>query len=282
MYRHLREINHRPRPFEHYSAAELWTDEHTSSEMLAYHLDGSVDVSSRKTEFIDRSAAWIISRFGLGEGKSVADFGCGPGMYTTRFAASGAAATGIDFSERSINHARKESQRLGLSIEHVYADYLKYRSDKRFDLITMIMCDFCALSPIQRRTVLDTFFAHLKPGGAVLLDVYSLRAFEQREEVAIYAANLLDGFWSSDPYYGFLNTFKYESEKVMLDKYTIVEEARTRFVYNWLQYFDRESLRKEVETVGLTVDEFLGDVAGADYDPVSSEFAVIARKQSSA
>jgi hypothetical protein len=37
-------------------------------------------------------------------------------------------------------------------------------------------------------------------------------------------------------------------------------------------------LRKEVETVGLTVDEFLGDVAGADYDPVSSEFAVIAKK----
>jgi len=37
----------------------------------------------------------------------------------------------------------------------------------------MIMCDFCALGPAQRE------------------------------------ANLMDGFWSAQPCYGFLNTFKY-------------------------------------------------------------------------
>lgn len=39
-----------------------------------------------------------------------------------------------------------------------------------------------------------------------------------------------------------MNIFKYDDAKVVLDKYTIVEENRTCEVYNWLQYFDPERL----------------------------------------
>jgi SAM-dependent methyltransferase len=282
MYRDLEEINRRPACFGHYTAADLWTDEHTSSKMLAFHLNGSIDVSSRKTEFIDRSAAWMISRFGLAEGKAVADFGCGPGLYTSRLAAAGAAVTGIDFSQRSLQYARELALRQGLSIDHIHANYLEFESDKRFDLITMIMCDYCALGPQQRRALLDKFRTHLSAGGALLLDVYSLSAFAAREEAATYAPNLQEGFWSAEPYFGFLNTFKYDAEHVVLDKYTIVEERRTRAVYNWLQYFDREALRKEIESQGLVVEDLLGDVAGAVYDPAAQELAVVVRKPSRA
>ncbi len=277
LYRLLQEINLRPAPFEHYTAAELWTDEHTSSRMLALHLDGSVDVASRKTEFIEKSAAWIVSRFGLTKGKSVADFGCGPGLYTTRLAASGAEVTGIDFSERSLRYAREQARAGGLSIDYVCTNYLGFESDKRFDLITLIMYDFCALSPERRRTLLDRFRAHLKPEGAVLLDVCSLPAFDARKEHAEYAPDLLDGFWSPAPYFGFLNTFKYEAEKVALDKYTIVEQDRVRVVHDWLQYFSVEALKAEVEACGLAVEEVLGDVAGAALDPAAREFAIVAR-----
>ena len=278
MFRQLKEINNRPAPFEYYTAADLWADEHTSSRMLGFHLNGSIDVSSRKTEFIDRSVRWIISRFGLNESKCAIDFGCGPGLYTTRLAASGAVVTGVDFSERSIGYARELSERQGLAVDHVHANYLEYEIGKRFDLITMIMCDFCALSPHQRRAMLDKYLVSLKPGGAVLLDVYSLSAFDEREEIAKYSPGLLDGFWSAEPYFGFLNTFKYEQDKVVLDKYTIIDEARTRAVYNWLQYYNRKALGKEFEERGFAVEEFLGDVAGAAFDSESHEFAIVARK----
>ena len=278
MYLQLQEINRRPAPFEHYTGAELWTDEHTSSRMLNHHLNGSSDVSSRNTEFIEKSAAWIIRRFGLAENKSVGDFGCGPGLYAGRLAASGADITGVDFSERSLRYARERAQSAGMAIDYVCANYLDFESDKRFDLITLIMCDFCALSPDQRRALLDKFRAHLKPGGAVLLDVYSLRAFDARGESAEYAHNLLDGFWSSAPYFGFLNTFKYTPENVILDKYTIVEEQRVRAIYNWLQYFAVETLSAEVEDRGFVVDDVLGDVAGAAPDREAHEFAIVARR----
>ena len=278
MFEELEKINTRPKPFEFYTANELWTDEHTSEQMLSYHLNEGVDLSSRNTEFINRSVDWIASRFKIGAAIKIADFGCGPGLYTTRLAQRKADVTGIDFSERSIHYAQEVAIREGLSIHYVLQNYLEFETDDRFHLILMIMCDFCALSHAQRNKLLSKFHTILKPGGSVLLDVYSLSAFAQREEAATYETNLLDGFWSPNKYYGFLNTFKYQEEKVALDKYTIIEESRTQTVYNWLQYFTPEALETEFVECGFTVEKLYSDVAGSPLDPESTEMAVVAKK----
>ncbi|MDX9819219.1 MAG: class I SAM-dependent methyltransferase, partial [Desulfococcus multivorans] len=278
MFEALERINERLEPFEFYTASDLWTDEHTSARMLSLHLDETIDVSSRKAAFINRSVKWITSRFDIDRNRTIVDFGCGPGLYTTRLAKRGADVTGIDFSGRSIRYAREVAAREQLNINYVNQNYLDFETEKRFDLVLMIMCDFCALGPAQRRVILDKFHTLLKPGGSVLLDVYSLSAFQQREEAAIYEQNLLDGFWSPHKYYGFLNIFKYHREKVMLEKYTIVEPARTRTVYNWLQYFALEDLESEFLEAGFSIDGIYADVAGTPYDRNSDEFAVIAGK----
>ena len=54
--------------------------------MLNYHLDEDIDMSSRNRKFIDRSVEWIVSHFIVGEETKIVDFGCGPGLYTTRLA----------------------------------------------------------------------------------------------------------------------------------------------------------------------------------------------------
>ncbi len=278
MFIQLEQINSRPEPFEFYTAADLWTDEHTSGQMLAYHLNTEIDVSSRRGEFIDQSVKWIASRFHVGAGTRIADFGCGPGLYANRLAQLGATVTGIDFSKRSIEYARGVADDAGLAIEYVNQNYLDFETEDRFDLILMIMCDFCALSPEQRTLMLRKFHSLLLPGGSVLLDVYSLSAYEQRNEATSYGMDLLDGFWSPETYYGFLNTFKYDDRKVVLDKHTIIEEKRARTVYNWLQYFSPEALQKEFENAGLTLQEQYADVAGTLFAETSSEFAVVGRK----
>lgn len=278
MFEKLEHINHRPRPFEIYTAEDLWTDEHTSQRMLAYHLNADIDVASRRGEFIERSVDWIVSHFHLGENSSVVDFGCGPGLYTNKLAKRGIHVTGIDFSKRSIEYAETIARNENNNVRYIRQNYLEYESDERFDLIMMIMCDFCALGPDQRRHVLDTFHSLLPQGGSILLDVYSLHAFAQRTEAASYELNLLDGFWSPRKYYGFLNTFMYEDEKVVLDKYTIIEKERTRTVYNWLQYFDVDSLEGELQRSGFTLTECYADVAGSTFDAEHTEFAVVSRK----
>lgn len=278
MFRSLKDINSRPDAFEFYTAADLWTDPHTSEKMLAYHLDTEVDLSSRRGEFIDQSVEWIGSHFNVNSNTRMADFGCGPGLYTSRFARYGASVTGIDFSERSINYAQKKARQSGLSINYIHQNYLDFNTEERFNIITMIMCDFCALSPLQRKTLLEKFYSLLLPGGCVLLDVYSLNAYDQRQEVKVYEENLHNGLWSADEYFGFLNTFKYDDVKVILDKYTLVEEKRIRTVYNWLQYFTPGSLKSEFETAGFVRNQLYGNVAGAPFDESESEFAIVARK----
>ena len=52
---------------------------------------------------------------------------------------------------------------------------------EQFDLIMMIMCDFTALSQERRKRLLSLFQSILKPGGSVLLDVYSYRFFEKTD-----------------------------------------------------------------------------------------------------
>jgi 2-polyprenyl-3-methyl-5-hydroxy-6-metoxy-1,4-benzoquinol methylase len=278
MFEELETINERPEPFQFYTASDLWTDEHTSKQMLSFHLNEAIDVSSRNAEFINRSVEWIAFEFNVGRDSKIADFGCGPGLYAARLAKRGANVTGVDFSWRSIEYAKEVAARDQLNINYVEKNYLEFETEDRFDLVLMIMCDFCALSPTQRKGILSKFHRILKPSGSVLLDVYSLSAFEQKKEVTTYEVSQLNGFWSPNKYYCFLNTFKYDEEKVALDKYTIIELDRTRKVYNWLQYFAPEDLERELIEAGFSVNGLYSDVAGTPYDRESSEFAVTANR----
>ncbi len=278
MYNKLTEINSRPAPFEFYSAPDLWTDDYISQRMLEYHLNESVDISSRNLKFIEASTGWIIKHFNLNTASKIIDFGCGPGLYTTRFARHGIQVTGIDFSKRSIEYAKQIARNEKFNIEYIHANYLEYHSGEQFDLITMIMCDFCALSPGQRQNMLGKFRKILLAGGSLLLDVYSLHSFARIDEKAVYKFNHLDHFWSPDDYYAFINTFKYDDKKVILDKYTIIENLRKRVIYNWLQYFTAESIKKEFAENGLKVVELYSDVAGSKFTEDSLEFAIVAVK----
>jgi cyclopropane fatty-acyl-phospholipid synthase-like methyltransferase len=278
MFKEIKEMNSRPKPFQFYTANELWTNEHTAKQMLQCHLNADIDVSSRNHIFIKESVNWITNKFKVDTGTKIADLGCAVGLYANALAEKGAKVTGIDFSENSLNYARQAAADKGLNVHYVHADYLEFDTDDKFDLIIMIMCDFCALSPGQRVKMLSKFKTMLKSGGAVLLDVYSLNAFNQKVESATYEKNQLNGFWSPDNYYGFVNNFKYEAEKVTLDKYTIIEAESTRTVYNWLQHFSPSMLKHEFTASNFKVEALFSDVAGQAFNPESDEIAIVARK----
>lgn len=277
LFETLQRINERPDVYSRYTADALWTSPDISEMMLRYHLDGEVDLASRRTSFIEASFAWIAEHFDLRPGRRLIDLGCGPGLYVSRLARTGAAVTGVDFSPRSIEYARERAEQEGLDVEYRLGDYLALDIEPGYDVATMIMCDYCALSPAQRAALLRRVGELLKPGGAFLFDVYAETYFETWDEMAVYGARMMDGFWSAQPYFGFLNTFKYETEKVVLERYLIVEPERQTEYYNWFQHYSVASLSAEVESAGLIVDSVHGDVAGAPFEPSLPEFALVVR-----
>jgi len=281
MFHELERINERPAVFSQLTVADLWTDPHISEGMLRFHLDGSVDVSSHKTEFIEAAVSWVKETFQLTEGSRVLDLGCGPGLYTSRLAQAGADVTGIDFSSRSIAYAREEAAREGLQVTYINEDYLAWEPEGRFDLVLMIMRDYCAIGPVERRTLLDKIEGLLAPEGAFLFDVDSLVALKARSEKTWYAPASEGGFFSPNPYFEFFASFVYPEDAVSLEKHVIVEEGRTRTLCDWVQHFSPESLAEELGGSGLEIASLLGDVAGRAFDSQAREFAVVARRRGS-
>ncbi|TVZ41012.1 methyltransferase family protein [Alteromonadaceae bacterium 2753L.S.0a.02] len=281
MFKTLEKINSKPEAFSRYTAESLWSDGHRARQMLAFHLNEQIDVSSRNHKFIDASVAWIAEQFAINTHTNVCDFGCGPGLYTSRLARLGAKVTGIDFSVTSIDYARKEANKQGLDIAYIQGNYLEVSLTTQYDLITMIMCDFCALNPQQRHALLLKFRDSLAPKGKLLLDVYSLQSFTDKEETAKYEKNQLNHFWYEDDYYCFSNSYKYHDEKVILDKYSLFSQSgKTEVVYNWLQCFSPETLTRELANAGLRVQALYSDVCGNKYHADLLEFAVVVEKTS--
>ncbi|MQY10980.1 Ubiquinone biosynthesis O-methyltransferase [Streptomyces sp. RB5] len=277
MFEELSALNARPALYAKVTTPDLWTDPHISERMLAAHLDPDVDLSSYRAEYLERVVTWIIDCFDVRAGRRVADFGCGPGLYTTRLARTGASVTGLDISSRSLDHAMSLARAEDLSVRYLRRDYLSYRDTTRYDLIIMVMRDYCALTPHDRHAVLRTVREHLDPGGAFVFDVDAASAFARVREEASYAPALMDGFWSDQPYFGFHNTYRYEEEYVSLDKYEIFEAGRTRVFCNWVRYFAPEDLATELNEAGFGDVDVLGDLTGSPYDSAAPQFGVIAK-----
>jgi cyclopropane fatty-acyl-phospholipid synthase-like methyltransferase len=246
--------------------------------VLELHLNETVDLASRNKKFIQKSCAWILRHFGISSSSKICDFGCGPGLYTTAFAKYGAQVTGIDLSENSIRYAQEVARRQHLPINYCLQNYLEYSPKERFNLITMIFCDFSVLSPQQRTTLLKTLYNSLEEDGAILLDAFTIDHFNETSEKRNYEYVPCDGFWSKNPYYAFTDTFKYESEKLILDKHTIIAECSTKEIFNWLQCYSIHSLENELNACGLYISEVYSDVAGSPYRPGGKDFAIIAKK----
>jgi SAM-dependent methyltransferase len=242
------------------------------------HLDATSDAASRNARFVTDSTEWIRSHFALCRGKTVLDLGCGPGLYTTAYAESGATVVGVDMSGRSLDYARAGSERLGLGIEYVQANYLDLDIPQQFDFISMIYFDFCALSPSQRSNLLGQVGRVLKPDGVMFFDVLSLEPFTGLLEGNRFVSHPDGGFWSPEPHFELHSSYVYADESVGLGKHTIVEDQGVRVIYNWLQYFSPESLSAELEEGGFCICEQFGNVAGDEADPRNEGFAVTIRR----
>jgi SAM-dependent methyltransferase len=278
LYRFLERIGRKPEVYSRHTVSALWSSPDISEMMLRYHLDSEIDLASRRVEFIERSFDWITSKFKLTEASRVIDLGCGPGLYANRLARRGAQVTGVDISPRSIEYAREQAVKDGLDIDYRLGDYLEMEIEPGYDLATMIMCDYCAISPEQRLRLLRRVGDLLTHGGAFLFDVYSEAYYQTWEESVAFGEQMMDGFWSAEPYFGFLHTFRYDEEKVALEKYVIVERERQTEYFNWFQHYSLASLTAEVESAGLVVSEAFGDVAGEPFDDALPEFAVVVRR----
>ncbi|WP_026790104.1 class I SAM-dependent methyltransferase [Pleomorphomonas oryzae] len=276
MYETLADFLVRPAPFSVSTTELLWTDPHIADEMLRFHLDETSDLASRRASAIDAFVGWLDRRFPLA-GAAITDLGCGPGLYTSRYAKRGALVTGLDFSANSLAYASKAAKAANFPIDYRQADYLRDDLPGDQDVVTMIYGDFCAMAPNKRRLILDKIRAALKPNGVFVFDVFSTGMFENLREERIFENRLMGGFWAAGDYVGFKATFLYPSEAIGLDRYLIATPDRTFQVYNWMQYYTPAAIIEEVRAAAYSAVEIADFATGGSWRGGATAFAVIAR-----
>ncbi|AQW61223.1 class I SAM-dependent methyltransferase [Vibrio owensii] len=277
MLKKLNEATAKPAVWSAYTADVLWTDNHIAKQMLSFHLNQEIEAASRSFNFIDESVDWLVSEFGLNQDSKTIDFGCGPGLYTQRLKMRGVGTVlGLDFSQNSLEYATQQAASSNLAIEYHLGNYLEFSDTRQFDLITLVMCDLCALNPTQRATLFAKFKTLMAESGAIALDVYTQTRFNKQAEALTLNQNAMNGFWSAEDYWCIQSSFKYDTDLVTLDKYVITEAQREWTVYNWLQHFTLDMLKAELAPHGLEVQATYSDLRGKPFVD-GDEMAVVIR-----
>lgn len=132
--------------------------------------------------------------------------------------------------------------------------------DGPFDLVTLIYCDLCALSPAQRATLLAHVRDALVPSGSFVLDVHTPAFLASLQPMRAETEHPDGGFFAARPHREVHERVLYPKDEVVLDRFTIIEPDRERVFWNWLACFTPETLAAELAAAGLRLTEVLGDV----------------------
>ncbi|MCC8165010.1 MAG: class I SAM-dependent methyltransferase [Planctomycetes bacterium] len=268
----------RPEPFQR-GKTSFWEEPHISAQLLAAHLDPTFEGASRNPGYIDASVEWLAAITPAGRYPDVLDVGCGPGLYAKRLCDKLYRVTGIDFSRRSIDYARDHAAATNRAIIYHYGNYLEMAYQDMFDLAIMIYCDFGALSPEEGQTLLRRIHGSLRPGGKLILDVFSLRKYEAFLERREWRFHADGGFWRPDAHFTIEGDSKY-GESVTLEQTTVVTPESARTYHIWNRYFTTASLEEELRAAGFRVCGFYADVTGKPVTDASETVAVVAERMS--
>jgi len=258
---------------------ELWTDCHDSKGMLEAHLNPDWDAATRKHATVSKIIKWVNAFAPAEKYSDLLDLGCGPGIYTEEFHKAGYNVSGMDFSERSINYARKSAQEKNLAITYYHRNYLTLDFAAQFDIITLIYYDFGTLSTEERAELLEKIYKALRPGGLLILEVLTPQHFFDQQESKSweYAEK---GFFCAEPQICLKSFYRYDEQSTILDQYIIVTEHNIRYINNFQHTFTKDEIVQDICMAGFSVKRsFYGNMAGSDYCDNRKEICVVAQKE---
>jgi SAM-dependent methyltransferase len=263
MFNELKKYTTKPKLYAP-NTNKFWDDEHISKGMLEAHLNPNWDAATRKPEFLDKSVNWISKIAPSSKYKLLLDLGCGPGLYAERFSSVGYSVTGVDFSKRSIAYAKEQTLLNKTNIEYHYQNYLTIDYIEKFDVITLIYCDYPALSITDRLILLRKVYQALKPNGKFIFDVFTPLMRKDESRSWYYCEE--GGFLSEKPHICLDSVYQYDDEDKTELRQSIVITKETIDCYNiWDHFFTKEALLSEIQTAGFNAVEFYGDIAGKEF-----------------
>lgn len=267
----------RPALFEK-DAVPFWDDPYISGQLLAAHLNPEFDGASRPLAAIEKTVAHLTSSALLKPGDKVLDLGCGPGLYSSRLSQSGIHMTGIDFSARSIEYARKKAQAQKQPIEYVHGNFFDMSYDGMFDSVLQIYGELCTFADEERDRLLTMIYQALKQDGLFIFDV-STRELRKREGLKNRWQFSDGGFWYSGKHIVLEQGFDYPEQDIWVDQYTVIQEdGSCRRYHMWFHDYSLQTIAKVLAKHNFKIVHRWNSLTGAPYKAGGDWIALAAQK----
>jgi SAM-dependent methyltransferase len=250
----------------------FWDDSHISSKMLEAHLNPNWEAASRRHSDIDASVNWLSSL--IPACSKILDLGCGPGLYTKRLSNQGYEVTGLDISKRSIAYAQEHDQQS----KYIYENYLELDYTEAFDAITLIYCDYGALTYNERQTLLGKVFCALKPGGQFIFDVFTKKTQQSTQDTSSWSMYQYGGFWSAEPHLCLEAEYYFENNCIKASQAIIVTKDEVHNHIIWNTVFDLDTLIPEVLPFGFQVSGKYDDICGSPFTGEAKTLCLVLKK----
>lgn len=255
------------------SSEPFWDDQHISKGMLEAHLNPDWNAASRKHSYIDHSVQWLSNV--IPAQAKILDLGCGPGLYAKRLSDMGYGVTGMDFSKRSIAYAKSQDTKT----EYLYKNYLELDFPDVFDAVTLIYCDYAALTPDERNRLVRKVYKALKTGGLFILDVFTERQFAKKINKTSWTLCENGGFWSAEPHICLEATYLYENNTVAVDQCVVVSKNEIKEYLIWDTSYTVKKLTDEVSPHGFKAKAVFDDVCGSPYTDKADTLCFVMKKE---
>ncbi|MCL2572474.1 MAG: class I SAM-dependent methyltransferase [Defluviitaleaceae bacterium] len=275
MFTQLKAMMKKPSLYEK-GTQELWTDQHISKGMLEAHLHPTWDAATRNHATVCENVKWITSVAPTDKYRDLLDLGCGPGIYTEEFHKAGYNVTGIDFSKRSIDYARKIALEKSLPISYHHQDFLTMDFNKAFDITTLIFYDFCTLSTENRAITLKKINTALRPGGLLIIEIHTPEHFSGQKEYRKWEYDQ-KGFFSPEPHICLNSFYRYDEQSTILNQHIIITEEDVKSINIWHHTFTKDEFSQDLATAGFSVKALYNNMLGTNYSEGTKEMCFVAQ-----
>jgi 2-polyprenyl-3-methyl-5-hydroxy-6-metoxy-1,4-benzoquinol methylase len=257
-----------------------WNDPDFSQRMLQEHLSQEHDAASRRLRTIDQHVDWIHTEVLEHKPARILDLGCGPGLYTSRFARLGHECVGIDYSPASISYASEHAKKENLTCAYIQEDIRAANFGGAFDLVILIFGEFNVFNRHDARQILAKAAASLSNGGHLLLEAFTYQAVRQMvaQTTSWYSAH--SGLFSGRPHICLIENFWHADQHIATERYYIVDAqsgAVSQQAASTQAYTDEEYCDLLTDS-GFEEIQFHPSLGGQDEQGQSDFSAILARK----
>lgn len=117
---------------------------------------------------------FMLQYFNLEPGSKVLDIMCGYGRHAIALAQKGISVTAVDNLDNYITEIKKIAARENLPLKAFKEDVTRYTPDDEYDLALCMGNSLNFFNADNAHRLLANIFSHLKPGGHLLINTWSL------------------------------------------------------------------------------------------------------------